>query len=101
MLDLAIADLLEGSWGDDGGCGAGDLLDLAVVDLIEGSWGDDGGCSAGDLLELAVGDLLDDWNDHRCACSLLKLTITNLSGEGGGSQGESENDLLDGRHCER
>ena len=75
------------------------MLDLTVGDLLDG-WSDDGSRGGGDLLDLAVGDLLDGWNDDRRRCRLLDLAIADLSGEGSGSEGQGEEDFLDGRHCE-
>ena len=81
LLDLAVGDLLDGG-SDDGGGGGGDLLDLAVGNLL-----DDGRCGSR-LLDLTIGDLLD-------------LSISNLGlSEGRGSEGQDDEDFLDGRHCE-
>ena len=81
LLDLAIGDLLDGG-SDSGGGGGGDLLDLAVGDLL-----DNGRCGSR-LLDLTIGDLLD-------------LSISNLGlSEGRGSEGQDDEDFLDGRHCE-
>ena len=98
LLDLTVGDLLDGRRND--GRSGSDLLDLAIGDLLDRSHGDRCRSRSG-LLDLAIGDLLDhgNWSHHRCG--LLDLTIANLSGEGRGNKGQSEDDLLDGRHCER
>ena len=73
------------------------MLDLAIGDLGNRRRDGDRRRSRGDLLDLAVGDLLhdSDWSG-----GLLDLTIADLSGEGRCNQGEGNNDLLDGRHCD-
>ena len=73
-------------------------LVVGVCVLVGGlTWGA-GGC---DLVDLTVGNLLHDWDDSKSSGRLLDLTIADLSGEGRGSTGQSEDDLLEGRHCER
>ena len=103
MLDLTVGDLLD-DWSDrcKRGGSSGDFLDLTVGDLLD--CGSDDGNRSGSgsgLLDLAVGDLLDDRDDSRSSGSLLELTVADLSGEGRGNEGQSEDDLLQGRHCER
>ncbi len=71
------------------------MLDLTVGDLLDGRR-DDGNRGRSDLLDLTVGDLLDDGDGS----GLLDLAVANLSGKGSGNKGQSENDLLDGRHCD-
>ena len=97
LLDLAVGDLLDGG-NDDGNRGGCCLLELTVGDLLDDGRSDNdnrGGCC---LLELTVGDLLDDGNRGG---DLLNLTVANLSGEGRGSERQSDEDGLDGRHFER
>ena len=97
MLDLTVGDLLDGGGRDNGNRGGCHLLDLTVGDLLDGGGCDDGNRGGCDLLELTVGDLLHDGN---WGGFLLDLTVANLSGEGRSSEGQSEDDFLDGRHCE-
>ena len=78
-------------------------------------WCDDGGgidggnwCLAdgGHLLNLTVGDLLDErsddgnrnWRHH--SGGLLNLTIDDLSCKSRGGKSQSDDDFLDGRHCD-
>lgn len=97
LLNLTVGDLLDGRRND--GRSGSDLLDLAIGDLLDGGSHGDGCRSRSGLLDLAIGDLLDHGNRSHHRCGLLDLTIANLSGEGRGNKGQSEDDLLDGRHC--
>lgn len=75
------------------------MLNLTIGDLLDGR-SDGGSWSDGDLLDLTVGDLLHGRSDGGSNGGLLDLSIADLGGQGRGNKGESEDDFLDGRHCD-